>query len=225
MTYASVSTMRPPATPSGRVRKSILPMRKRASWSVSTGSTARSITRGYAAAVPISAHPLNQMRPRGAWLEWVAEVLGLVDHHAISELHDADGIGRLAVVGEDEFGDPEVAGADDAAHVEPLAVRLHGARGLDVATAPDPLTRLRVFEHRVVSVNVVLNLEVVCVRGGPVTIECLSNCFLSHRAPPVPGHRGKAHCRRHGQSRRYRHLNSQPNNRPDRQGAPHSRRR
>src|SRR5208282_1761260 len=46
MPYASVSTMRPAATLSANSRTSILPMRKRASWSVSTGISARSSRRG-----------------------------------------------------------------------------------------------------------------------------------------------------------------------------------
>ena len=62
-------------------------------------------------------------------------------------------IGRPAVVGEHEFRDPEVARADDAPHREPLRVRLRDSRGLDVAPAPDALARLRILEHRVVSIN------------------------------------------------------------------------
>src|SRR5271166_3800969 len=146
MPYTSVSTMWPPATPSANIRTSILPMRKQASWAVSMGSSARSSTRGHATVAPISPHPLNPLRARRSWLEWVAKVLGLAGHLAIEELHDAHRIGWLAVIRQDEFRDPEVARADDAAHTEALGVRLRGASGLDVVPAPDALARLRVLE-------------------------------------------------------------------------------
>src|SRR5208282_5572278 len=105
MPYASVSTMRPPAVPSARIRTSILPMRKRASSAVSTGSSARSSMRGRAT----SPHPLDQIRARRSRLERVAKVLGLAGHFAILELHYAHRIGGPAVIREDEFRDPEVA--------------------------------------------------------------------------------------------------------------------
>src|SRR5271155_6127200 len=111
MRYASVSTMRPPATPSASIRTSILPMRKRASSPVSTGISARSSTRGRATVGPISFHSLNPTRARGSGFERVGKVLGLAGHFAILELHDAQRIGRPAVIGEDEFRDPEVARA------------------------------------------------------------------------------------------------------------------
>src|SRR5271156_5702657 len=126
----------------------------------------------------ISSHSLNQMGARWSGLERIAEVLGLAGHLAIDKLHDADGIGRPVVVGQDEFRDPERSGAGDSAHREALGLRLGDARGLYVAPTPDALARLRVFEHRVVSVHVVLDFEVICVRGGPVAIECLSNLIL-----------------------------------------------
>src|SRR5271165_6299650 len=176
--------MRPPATPSDSIRTSILPMRKRASWAVSTGSSARSSARGGATVAPISSHSLNPTRARGSRLERVGKVLGLAGHLAIQELHDAHRIGRSAVIREDEFRDPEVARADDAAHPEALRVRLSDARGLDVVPAPDALARLRVLEHCVLPVYVVLDIEVICVRGGPVAIERLSNLILVHPATP-----------------------------------------
>src|SRR5271166_5019442 len=154
--------------------------------------SARSSTRGGAAVPPISSHPLDQMRARGSGFERVGKVLGLAGHLAIQELHDAHRIGRPAVIHEDEFRDPEVARADDAAHPEALRVRLSDARGLDVVPAPDALARLRVLEQCVLSVYVVLNIEVICVRGGPVAIERLSNLILVHPATPVPGYGGPA---------------------------------
>src|SRR5271166_1843201 len=185
--------MRPPAMPSACIRTSILPMRKRASSAVSTGSSARSSTRGRAIVAPISSHSLNPTRARGPGFERVGKVLGLAGHLPIQELHDAHRIGRPAVIREDEFRNPDVARADDAAHREALRVRLRGAGGLDIVPAPDALARLRVLEQCVLPVYVVLNTEVICVRGGPVAIERLSNLIVVHPpATPVPGHSGPA---------------------------------
>src|SRR5271166_3567574 len=142
--------------------------------------SARSSTRGGAAVPPISSHPLDQMRARGSGFERVGKVLGLAGHLAIQELHDAHRVGRPAVICEDEFRDPEVARADDAAHREALRVRLRDARRLDVVPAPDALARLRVLEHCVLPVYVVLDIEVIGVRGGPVAIERLSNLIVVH---------------------------------------------
>src|SRR5271166_5875197 len=193
MTYASVSTMRPPATPSSRFRTSILPMRKRASSAVSTGISARSSTRGRAAFAATLSHSLDPTRARGSGFERVGKVLGLAGNLAIHELHDAHRKGRPAVISKDEFRNPEVARADDSAHREALCIRLRDARGLDVAPAPDALARLRVLEHCVLPVYVVLDIEVVGVRGGPVAIERLSNLILVHPpSPPVPDPRGPA---------------------------------
>src|SRR5271166_2319058 len=184
--------MRPPATPSASIRTSSLPTRKRASWAVSTGISARPSTRGRATVAPISSHSLNPTRARGSGFERVGKVLGLAGHLAVQELHDAHRIGRPAIIREDEFRDPEVARADEAAHPEALRVRLSDARGLDVVPAPDALARLRVLEQCVLSVYVVLDIEVICVRGRPVAIERLSNLILVHPATPVPGYCGPA---------------------------------
>src|SRR5271154_1717812 len=185
MPYASVSTMRPPATPSASIRTSILPMRKRASSGVTAGSSARSSTRGRAAVAPISSHSLNPERARRSRLERVGKVLGLAGDLAIQELHDAYRIGRPAVIREDEFGDPDVARADDAAHREALGARLRDARSLNVVPPSDALPRLRVLEQCILPIYVVLNIEVICVGGGPVAIERLSNLILIHPATPV----------------------------------------
>src|SRR3978361_883670 len=55
-----------------------------------------------------SVHSLNQKRARGSGLERVAELWGLTGHLTIQELHNANRIGRLAIIREDEFRDPQV---------------------------------------------------------------------------------------------------------------------
>src|SRR5271165_2586836 len=161
MAYASVSTMRPPAAPSASIRTSILPMRKRASSAVSTGNSARSSTRGGANVAPVSSHSLDPLRTRGSGLERVGKILGLAGDLAFDELHDAHRVRRPPIIGEDEFRDPEIARADDAADRKALRVRLRDAGGLDVVPAPDALARLRVIEHRVLPVDVVLDIKLV----------------------------------------------------------------
>ena len=51
---------------------------------------------------------------------------------------------------------------------------------LNIAPAADALARLRILEHRVLSVNLVLRLEVVRVGCGPVEIQSRSNLTVFH---------------------------------------------
>jgi hypothetical protein len=67
------------------------------------------------------------MGARRSGLERVAKVFGLAGDLAIHELHDAHRVGRLAIIGEDEFRHPEVASADDSTHRESLRIRLRDA--------------------------------------------------------------------------------------------------
>ena len=103
-------------------------MRKRASAAVSTGSVARArAAHGPSVGEHGFSHPLNQMRARRPRLERIAEILRLARNLAVAKLHDAHRVRRRPVIGENEFGDPEVAGADDPPDREALFVRLHGA--------------------------------------------------------------------------------------------------
>src|SRR5262245_20842788 len=56
-------------------------------------------------------HALDQMRARGTGLKAVGKILRFTGHAPVAEFHDADRIGRHAVVGEREFSDPKVAAA------------------------------------------------------------------------------------------------------------------
>src|ERR1700722_17181707 len=115
------------------------------------------------------------MRARRPRLERIAEILGFAGHLALAKLHDAHRIGRRPVIAEHIFGDPEIAGANDSPHSEALSVWLHRARRLNVPPPADALTRLRIFEHRVLAVDLVLLLEVARIGGGPVAIQSRSN--------------------------------------------------
>src|ERR1700720_1244869 len=131
-------------------------------------------------AVRISPHPFDPSSARRPRLKRIAEVLGLAGHLPIFELHDAHRVRRLPVVSEDEFSDPEVASAEDAPHGEALHARLCEARRLNIAPAADALARLRILEHGVLSVNLVLQLEVIRVGCSPVGIQCRSNLPVFH---------------------------------------------
>src|SRR5205085_5561975 len=119
----------------------------------------------------VSAHRLDPLSARRPGLKRVGEVLGLAGHLPVSELHDAHRVRRPPVVGEYEFSDPEVGSAEDPPHCEALAARLSKAGRLNFAPAADALARLRVLEHRILSVNLVLRLEVIRIGGGPVAIQ------------------------------------------------------
>src|SRR6516162_6508539 len=110
----------------------------------------------------------------------MAEVLGLAGHLPVSELHDAHRVRRPCIVGDDEFSNPEVGSAEYPPHCETLSARLSKARRLNVAPAANALARLRVFEYRILSVNLVLRLEVVGVGGGPVAIQGRSDVVVFH---------------------------------------------
>src|SRR5207302_1257770 len=82
--------------------------------------------------------------------------------------------------------DPEVARADYPPHCEAFPVRLRRARRPNLPPPADALARLRIFEHRVLSVNLVLRLEVVRIGGGPVAIQSRSNLSVFHIKSPRP---------------------------------------
>src|SRR5258708_22350569 len=90
----------------------------------------------------VSGHPLDPLRARRPRLERIAEILGLAGHLPIEELHDAHGVRRLTVIGQDIFSDPEVVRADYPPHYEALPVRLRGTRRLDLPPPADALPGL-----------------------------------------------------------------------------------
>src|SRR5580704_10832074 len=123
----------------------------------------------------ISAHPLDPLSARGPRREGIAEVLGLTGNLSVSELHDAHGVRRCAVVGEYEFSDPKVGSTEYAPHLKALLVRLRRTGRLNIAPTADPLPGLRVLQHGIVVVNLVLGLEIIGVRGCPVAIQSRAN--------------------------------------------------
>src|SRR5581483_1374611 len=101
-------------------------------------------------------------------------------HQTVAEFHDAHRVGRRAVVGENEFCDPKVAAADDAADRKALRVRLDAPALLDIAAAADALAGLRIVEHGVLAVDVVLGLEIAGVRSLPMAFQRLPQGSIIH---------------------------------------------
>src|SRR5580658_3130480 len=106
-------------------------------------------------------HPFDPLSaPRGSH-EWIRKVLCFPRNLVAPELHDAHGVGRLAVIGQDEFGDPKITAANDSSDTKPLFARLTSALVLYVPSTAGSLARLRVFQHRVLAINEVLLFKIV----------------------------------------------------------------
>src|ERR1700756_2077131 len=79
-------------------------------------------------------HPLNPLSAKCGSREWIREVLCFPRNLHATKFHDAHGVGRLAVIREDEFSDPKMATANDSSDSKPLVARLTGALALYVAS-------------------------------------------------------------------------------------------
>src|SRR5215469_5249326 len=146
----------------------------------------------------VSKHPLNPLNARRARFERIPEVLGFADHLPVPELHNAHCVRRLPVVGEDEFSDPEVGSAEYPSHREAFLVRLRETGCLNVLSTMDALPRLRILEHCVLLVNLMLRLELVRVGGGPVAVQSCPNISVFHlNLPSCMRHVGPMFARRH----------------------------
>src|SRR5436190_22934391 len=121
------------------------------------------------------------MRPPRRWLERIGEVEDLVGDLVPAEVHDADGVDRLAVVLDHVLRDPEVAAPGDAVEMERQPRRVHLPKGPEVGRPDDPFPGLRIVDDHVVVVDRPDRLRVVRGRHGPVPFE---------RRPNVRGHPG-----------------------------------
>src|ERR1700727_1463182 len=93
-------------------------------------------------------HPLDQLSAPCGSHEWIRKVLCFPRNRIAPELHDAHGVGRLAVICQYEFGNPKIPAANDSSDSEPLFARLTSALVLYVASTAGSLARLRVVQHR-----------------------------------------------------------------------------
>src|SRR6201993_4607542 len=84
-------------------------------------------------------HPFDPLSARWGSHEWIRKVLCFPRNLVVPELHDAHRVGRLAVICQDEFGDPKITPANDSPDSKPLIARLAGALVLYVASTAGAL--------------------------------------------------------------------------------------
>jgi hypothetical protein len=84
-------------------------------------------------------HPFDPLSAPCGCHEWIRKVLCFPRNLVAPELHDAHGVGRLAVICQDEFGDPKITAANDSSDGKPLFARLTSALVLYVASTPGSL--------------------------------------------------------------------------------------
>jgi hypothetical protein len=89
--------------------------------------------------VELWVHPFDPLSARCGSHEWIGKVLCFPRNLIARELHDADGVGRLAVIGQDEFGDPEITAANNSSDGKPLFARLTRTLALYVASTAGAL--------------------------------------------------------------------------------------
>src|SRR5579863_3819774 len=84
-------------------------------------------------------HPLDPLSAPCGSHEWIGKVLCFPRDLVVPELHDADGVGRLAVICQDEFGDPKITATNDSSDSKPLVARLTSSLVLYVASTAGSL--------------------------------------------------------------------------------------
>src|ERR1700744_2339229 len=128
---------------------------------------------------------LNEMCTRGRRVEPIREILGFVGDQSVAEFHDTHCVGWNTVITKYEFGDPEIATADNSLDGKALLVWLDGSALLDVAPSPDPFAGLRIIEHSVLAVDFMLGNEIVRVRSIPVPLQRRPHGSIVHLVLPV----------------------------------------
>src|SRR5882672_930801 len=124
------------------------------------------------------------MRTRGSRFKPIGEILRFVGHQSFPEFHDAHRVRWYAVIGNDEFSDPEIAAADNSPDRKTLLVWLEGSALLNVVSAADPLARLRIIKHGILAVDFMLDLEIARVRSIPVALQRRPHGSIIHRNLP-----------------------------------------
>src|SRR5260370_38476657 len=94
---------------------------------------------------------IGPLRPPGGSFEGFGEVLRLAHDVARAKLHDAHGVVRFPVVGDDQFGDPQLAAAAHAPDDELPPCRVAATLALDVASPAEPLARLWIVVYALTS--------------------------------------------------------------------------
>src|SRR5690349_2514970 len=87
----------------------------------------------------LCADPFNPLSARCGSHEWIRKVLCFPRNLVAPELHDAHGVGRLAVICQDELGDPKITATNNSLDSKPLFARLTSALVLNVASTAGSL--------------------------------------------------------------------------------------
>lgn len=127
-------------------------------------------------------HLLHPLFSPGWCFEGVREILGLVyDLAVVVELHNTHGEGRLTLVGDDVFGDPEVGASDDASDLEAgWFARMMGSQGLEVVPAQYPFAGLGVITDGIIGIDVMFGVGVAGCRGLPVGVQGFAYLLFLH---------------------------------------------
>src|SRR5271154_4434193 len=72
-------------------------------------------------------HPFDPLSAECGSHEWIRKVLCFPRNLVAPELHDAHGVGRLAVICQDEFANPKITAANGSLDSKPLFARLTSA--------------------------------------------------------------------------------------------------
>jgi len=131
-------------------------------------------------ALRLCVHPFDPLSAECGSYKWIGKVLCFPRDLVALELHDAHGVGRLAVVRQDEFGDPKLTAANDSSDRKPLFVRLAGALVLDVGSTASSLARLRVLKHRIFEIDAVLRFKIVGIGRRPMLIQRRADRLIPH---------------------------------------------
>src|SRR3982751_322578 len=95
-----------------------------------------------------SPSPLDPLSTPGGSVEGIGEILSLVRHLPVAELHDAHGVGALALVGDRVLRDPEIALSNNSPNRKPRRLaRMMAAKRLQVLPAVYDFARLWVRAH------------------------------------------------------------------------------
>src|ERR1700682_955466 len=120
------------------------------------------------------------MRTRGCRGKPIGEILRFAGHQSFAEFHDAHRVGWYAVIGKEEFGDPEIAAADNSLDRKTLLVWLDESALLNVVPAADPLTRLRIIKHSILAVDFMFHIAIARVRSIPMALPGHPQRFCTH---------------------------------------------
>ncbi len=109
-----------------------------------------------------------------------------VGNQSFAEFHNTDRVRRYAVIGEDEFGNPEIAAANNSPYRKMFFVWLNGSALLNVVPAADSFARLRIVEHSIIAVDFMLDLEIARVGGNPMALQRRTHGLIIHLDLPLP---------------------------------------